>query len=110
MEVKIKSMKHEDFKDNEYIDNLVEQLRTGGTNIIVGKLDQLMNWGVSNSLWPLCFGTTDSVDMSLNKLRDIVKDGETWHAVVQGVVVGRNLATEQPQQECMHTGICVPLA
>ena len=25
MEVKIKSMKHEDFKDNEYIDNLVEQ-------------------------------------------------------------------------------------
>ena len=41
MEVKIKSMKHEDFKDNEYIDNLVEQLRAGGTNIIVGKLDQL---------------------------------------------------------------------
>ena len=58
MEVKIKSMKHEDFKDNEYIDNLVEQLRAGGTNIIVGKLDQLMNWGVSNSLWPLCFGTS----------------------------------------------------
>ena len=44
MEVKIKSMKHEDFKDNKYIDNLVEQLRAGGTNIIVGKLDQLMNW------------------------------------------------------------------
>ena len=58
MEVKIKSMKHEDFKDNEYIDSLVEQLRAGGTNIVVGKLDQLMNWGVSNSLWPLCFGTS----------------------------------------------------
>ena len=41
MEVKIKSMKHEDFKDNEYIDNLVEQLRAGGTNIIVGKLDHV---------------------------------------------------------------------
>ena len=58
MEVKIKGMKHEDFKDNEYINNLVEQIRQSGTNIIVGKLDQLMNWGISNSLWPFAFGTS----------------------------------------------------
>ena len=30
-------------------------------------------------------GITDSVDMSLNKPRDMVKDREAWHAVVQGV-------------------------
>ena len=58
MEVKIKSMKHEDFKDNEYIDKLVEELNATGANVMVGKLDQLINWGISNSLRPLTFGTS----------------------------------------------------
>ena len=30
-------------------------------------------------------GITDSVDMNLSKLRDIVKDREPWHAAVHGV-------------------------
>ena len=30
-------------------------------------------------------GITDSVDMSVSKLVEIVKDRESWHAAVQGV-------------------------
>ena len=30
-------------------------------------------------------GTTDSVDMSLSQLREMVKDREAWRAAVQGV-------------------------
>ena len=58
MEVKIKGMKYSDFKDNESIEKLVEELRASGTNVVVGKLDQLINWGISNSLWPFSFGTS----------------------------------------------------
>ena len=34
-------------------------------------------------------GITDSVGMSLSKLREIVKDRETWRAAVHGVVKSR---------------------
>ena len=30
-------------------------------------------------------GITDSMDMSLRKLQEIVKDRETWHAIVHGI-------------------------
>ena len=43
-------MPYEAFKDNEYIEKLVEELKASGTNVIVGTLDKLINWGRSNSL------------------------------------------------------------
>ena len=33
-------------------------------------------------------GITDSMDMSLNKLRVIEKDRETWHAELMGLQTG----------------------
>ena len=43
---------------NEYIEKLVKELKDNGTNVVVGTLDNIINWGRSNSIWPLTFATS----------------------------------------------------
>ena len=52
-------------------------------------------------------GIIDSLDMSLSQLRELVTDGEAWHAVVHGVTKsGTRLSscTELILEEC--DGFC----
>ena len=54
MGVDIKSIPYEDFNDNETL----EELRRSGSPVIVSSLDSIINWGRSNSVWPLTFATS----------------------------------------------------
>ncbi len=51
-------MPYSEWKDNEYIEKLVKELKDNGTNVVVGTLDNIINWGRSNSIWPLTFATS----------------------------------------------------
>ena len=57
-DIRIRNMRHEDFNDNEYLEKYLDELRSNGVNIAVAKLNDLINWGRSNSVWPLTFATS----------------------------------------------------
>ena len=67
----------------QYFGHLIRRTDSLEKTLILGKTEGKKKRGRQRIRW--LGSITDSMDMSLSQLREIVKDRETWRAAVHGV-------------------------
>ena len=71
----------------QYFGQLMQTANSLERTLILGKIEGRRRRGLQRMRW--LDGITDSVDMHLGKLREMVTDREAWHVAVHGITKSR---------------------